>query len=42
MKSWLKKNIHAICNACLAYGVFFVMSGHSFFLLGEPEFPVED
>ena len=42
MKSWLKKNIHTICNACLAYGVFFVMGSYSFFLLGEPEFPVED
>ena len=42
MKNWLKKNIHSICNACLAYGVFYVITSRSCFLLGEPEFPVED
>ena len=42
MKNWLKKNIGALCNACLAYGVFYVMGGRSHFLLGEPEFPVKN
>lgn len=42
MKSWLKKNIHTICNACLALTVAFTMSGRSHFLFGEPEFPMED
>ena len=42
MKSWLKKNIGALCNACLAYGVFFIISSRSHFLLGEPELPTED
>lgn len=42
MKSWLKKNIYTICNACVAYTIVFVMSGYSFFLFGEPDFPTED
>lgn len=42
MKNWLKKNLPTICNACLAYGVMFYLSGRSHFLFGEPEFPTED
>lgn len=42
MKNWLKKNVHTICNACLAYTVMFIMSGHSCFLFGEPELPTEN
>ena len=42
MKNWLKKNVHTICNACVAYTVVFVMSGRSHFLFGEPELPMED
>lgn len=42
MKNWLKKNIGTICNACLAYTIFFVMGSYSCFLFGEPELPTED
>lgn len=42
MKNWLKKNVFAICNACVAYSVFYVISSRSFFLLGEPEFPIAE
>lgn len=41
VKNWLKKNMFAICNAGLAYFFFYHISGHSFGLFGEPDFPVE-
>lgn len=42
MKSWLKKNVFAICNACLAYSFVVYFGSRSIFLLGEPAFPVEE
>lgn len=42
MKSWLRKNMFAICSSCVAYSVFYIISSRSYFLFGEPEFPVEE
>lgn len=42
MKSWLKKNMFAICSSCIAYSITVYFGSHSLFFLGEPEFPVEN
>lgn len=42
MKSWLKKNVFAICSSCLACSTYIYFGSRSYFLLGEPEFPVEE
>lgn len=42
MKSWLKKNMFAICSSCLAYSITVYYGSRCLFLLGEPEFPVEE
>lgn len=42
MKSWLKKNMFAICSSCLAYSGMIFFGSRSVFLFGEPEFPVEE
>lgn len=41
MKNWLRKNVFAICSACIAYSTFIYFGSRSIILLGEPEFPVE-
>ena len=42
MKNWLKKNMFTLCSACLGYTLMYHISGFSYFLFGEPEFPSED
>ncbi len=42
MKKWLRKNVFAICSACVAYSTFIYFGSRSYVLLGEPEFPAED
>ncbi len=42
MKSWLRKNLFAICNACIAYSVMVYFGSCCIFFLGEPEFPVAE
>lgn len=42
MKSWLKKNLFTICSSCIAYSFVVYFGSRSYFLLGEPEFPVEE
>lgn len=41
MKNWLKKNIFAICSACMASSIMVYFGSGSYFFFGEPEFPVE-
>lgn len=42
MKSWLKKNVFALCSSCLALSGYFYFGSRSLFLFGEPDFPVEE
>ncbi len=42
MKKWLRKNVFAICSACVAYSFIIYFGSSSLFFLGEPEFPAED
>lgn len=42
MKNWLKKNVFAVCSACVAYSTLIYFGSHSVFCFGEPEFPVEE
>lgn len=41
MKNWLRKNMFALCSACMAYSITVYFGSHSVFLFGEPEFPME-
>lgn len=42
MKSWLRKNLFAICNACIAYSLIIYFGSSSLFFLGEPDFPATE
>ena len=42
MKNWLRKNVFAICSACVAYSTVIYLGTRSRFFFGEPEFPVEE
>lgn len=42
MKNFLRKNLLAICTACLALDLWVPFPVISTFLFGEPDFPYEE
>lgn len=42
MKNWLRKNMFALCSACMAYSTVIYLGTRSYFFFGESEFPMEE